>query len=191
MDAGHGGEDGGATGHNGVLEKDLNLTLSRELAALLRLAGYTVIETRTEDKLLYDAGTPKGHKKQGDLKNRLAIAQRVENCVLISIHLNTFPDPSCEGMQVWYSPNHADSKSLAEAIQSSTKQLLQPQNNRRVKMATSGIYILKNATVPAILVECGFLSSPADCQRLCDPVYQQKLALALFYGICEKVPAKS
>lgn len=191
LDAGHGGEDGGATGVNGVLEKDLNLKLTRDLASLLRLAGYTVIETRTTDTLLYDAGTKKGHKKQGDLKNRLAVAERFGQCVLISIHMNTFPDPSCEGMQVWYSLNRDDSRELAESIQASARQLLQPQNNRRVKAATSGIYLLKNASTPAVLVECGFLSSPADCRRLCDPAYQQKLTVTLFAGICEKVPAKS
>lgn len=191
LDAGHGGEDGGATGANGVLEKDLNLALTHDLAALLRLAGYTVVETRTEDKLLYDEGTKKGHKKQGDLENRLAVTQQYENCVLISIHMNTFPDQSCMGMQVWYSQNTATSKELAEAVQSCTKRLLQPENNRRIKAATSGIYLLRHAKVPAILVECGFLSTPADCKRLCDVTYRRQLILALFSAICEKVPLSS
>ena len=70
IDAGHGGEDGGATGQNGVPEKDLNLSVSMMLADLLRGAGYTVVQTRTEDRLLYDAGTKKGHKKQGTRRGR-------------------------------------------------------------------------------------------------------------------------
>jgi DNA-binding transcriptional LysR family regulator len=76
LDAGHGGEDGGATGVNGALEKDLNLSLTGSLAAILRLCGYTVIETRTEDRLLYTEGTKKGHKKQSDLENRVAFTEK-------------------------------------------------------------------------------------------------------------------
>ena len=187
LDAGHGGEDGGATGTNGVLEKDLNLQVTGDLATLLRLAGYEVVQTRTEDKLLYDAGTKKGHKKQGDLTNRLAVTRQYENCIFISIHMNTFPDQRCEGTQVWYSQNDPASLELASAIQNSVKELLQPHNHRKVKAATSGIYLLRHAEVPAVLIECGFLSTPADCERLCDPVYQKELTLALFAAICEKI----
>ena len=188
LDAGHGGEDGGATGTNGVLEKDLNLTLCHDLAAFLRLAGYTVVETRTEDRLLYPEGTKKGHKKQGDLTGRLRFTGQYENCVLISIHMNTFPDQSCEGVQVWYSQNHPTSEELARTVQNNVATLLQSNNHRRIKAATSGIYLLRHAKVPAILIECGFLSTPADCERLCDPDYRRSLMLALFAGICEKVP---
>ncbi len=191
LDAGHGGEDGGATGTNGVLEKDLNLSLTRMLADLLRAAGCTVIETRTEDKLLYAAGTQKGHKKQGDLSNRLKFTESYPNSVFISIHMNTFPTPDCKGAQVWYSPNNAASKEWASAVQASVKQYLQPENNRKIKAATSSIYILKHAQAPAILVECGFLSTPEDCERLCNEDYQRALALVLFTAICEKLQAQS
>ncbi|MBO5355278.1 MAG: N-acetylmuramoyl-L-alanine amidase [Clostridia bacterium] len=186
LDAGHGGEDGGATGTNGVLEKDLNLSMTRGLAALLRLAGYTVVETRTEDKLLYPAGTQKGHKKQGDLSNRLAFTEQYPNSLFVSIHMNTFPTPSCEGVQVWYSQNHEASKEFATAVQSEVTARLQPSNHRKIKAATSNIYILRHAKTPAILIECGFLSTPAECERLCDPLYRQELTLALFAAISEK-----
>jgi len=186
LDAGHGGEDGGATGTNGVLEKDLNLSMARGLASLLRLAGYTVIETRTEDKLLYSEGTQKGHKKQGDLTGRLAFTAQYPNSVLISIHMNTFPSQSCEGVQVWYSQNHEASKELAQTVQTKVTTLLQPSNHRKIKAATSNIYILRHAKTPAILIECGFLSTPSECERLCDPLYRQELTLALFAAISEK-----
>lgn len=186
LDAGHGGEDGGATGTNGVLEKDLNLSMTRGLAALLRLAGYTVVETRTEDKLLYSEGTQKGHKKQGDLTNRLAFTEQYPNGVFISIHMNTFPNQSCEGVQVWYSQNNEASKELATAVQTEVTTLLQPNNHRKIKAATSNIYILRYAKTPAILIECGFLSTPAECERLCDPQYRQELTLALFAAITQK-----
>lgn len=186
LDAGHGGEDGGATGTNGVVEKDLNLSMTRGLAALLRLAGYTVVETRTEDKLLYPVGTQKGHKKQGDLTGRLAFTKQYPNSLFISIHMNTFPTPSCEGIQVWYSQNHEASKELASAVQTEVKARLQPSNHRKIKAATSNIYILRHAKTPAILIECGFLSTPAECERLCDPLYRQELMLALFAAISQK-----
>lgn len=186
LDAGHGGEDGGAVGTNGVAEKDLNLSLTQGLAALLRLAGYTVVETRTEDKLLYSDGTKKGHKKQGDLSNRLAFAEQYPSSVFVSIHMNTFPDQACEGVQVWYSQNNTASKELAQAVQSKVRSLLQPSNNRKIKAATSSIYILRHIQVPAVLIECGFLSTPAECERLCDPLYRQQLTLVLFAAISEK-----
>ena len=186
LDAGHGGEDGGATGTNGVLEKDLNLSLTQGLAKLFRLAGYLVVETRTEDKLLYNDGTKKGHKKQGDLTNRLAFSDQYPNSVFVSVHMNTFPNQSCEGVQVWYSQNNGASKELAQAVQGKVSSLLQPNNHRKIKAATSGIYILRHIQVPAILIECGFLSTPSDCERLCDPAYRQKLILTLFAAISEK-----
>lgn len=191
LDAGHGGEDSGAVGKNGVLEKDLNLSLSKTLAAMLRLAGYTVIESRTEDRLLCDDNVPKGHRKQTDLSNRLALTQKHPGCVLISIHMNTFPGADCVGTQVWYSEGHADSKAWASAVQNAVKEQLQPQNLRRIKASTSGIYLLKKAECPAILIECGFLSTSVECERLCDPVYLGQLALVFFEAIAQKSPLPS
>ena len=187
IDAGHGGEDGGAVGTNGVLEKELNLSLSRKLATLLRTAGFDVVETRTEDKLLYAPGTKKGHKKQGDLSARLAFTERYPNSVLISIHMNTFPNESCRGVQVWYSQNNEASAALATAIQNGVRTHLQPDNNRKIKAATSSIYLLRHAQTPAVLVECGFLSTKSECEALCSDSYQQSLALVLFASISQNL----
>lgn len=191
LDAGHGGEDGGATGTNGVLEKDLNLLLTSALADLLRLSGYSVLESRTEDKLLYDEGTKKGHKKQSDLQNRLKLTEQYPESVFISIHMNTFPSPDCTGTQIWYSENDPESAEWAKAMQNKIQNTLQPENNRKIKAATSNIYILRHAATPAILIECGFISSPTECERLCDPVYQKKLVATLFSVIDEKMRAES
>ena len=191
LDAGHGGEDGGATGSNGVLEKELNLSLTRTLADLLRAAGYTVIETRTDDRLLYDEGTQKGHKKQGDLVNRLKFTQSYPDSIFISIHMNTFPTPDCKGTQIWYSQNNEESKEWANTVQNTVKQVLQPNNNRKIKAATSSIYLLRHAQTPAILIECGFLSTPTECERLCDETYQKALAVTLFTAISEKMQRQS
>ena len=191
LDAGHGGEDGGATGTNGVLEKDLNLAITHALADLLRMAGHTVIETRADDALLYDQSTTKGHKKRDDLKNRLAFTERYPDSVFISLHMNTFPNNTCRGTQVWYSPNNDASRELASAVQSGVVSTLQPKNNRQIKEATSSIYLLRHATCPSILIECGFLSTPDECERLCDESYQRQLVAVLFSVISQKMQEKS
>lgn len=183
IDAGHGGEDGGAVGVNGVSEKNLNLSLARTLADFLRGNGYTVIETRTEDKLLYSERDKNGHRKRGDLVNRLKYMEKYPDSVFISIHMNTYPTPNCEGTQVWYAPNSAESEALAGAIQSGVGSLLQPENKRKIKQANSMIYLLHHATVPAVLVECGFLSTPAECEKLSDETYRHELALAIYSSV--------
>ena len=191
LDAGHGGEDGGATGVNGVLEKELNLSITRTLADLLRAAGYAVVETRTEDRLLCAEDTPKGHRKAGDLQNRLKYTEEYPNSVFISLHMNTFPNDSCRGTQVWYSQNDESSLSIAQAVQNKIKAELQPSNHRKVKAATSSIYLLRHAKTPAILVECGFLSTPDECEALTSDTYRKVLALVIFSAICEKIPCES
>lgn len=183
IDAGHGGEDGGAVGVNGVLEKDLNLSLARTLAALLRGGGFTVVETRTEDKLLYSESDKNGHRKRGDLQNRQKYMEKYPESVFISIHMNTYPTPNCEGVQVWYAPGIAESEALAGAVQNGVAALLQPENKRKTKQANSMIYLLRHATVPAILVECGFLSTPAECEKLCEETYRHELALAIYASV--------
>ena len=191
LDAGHGGEDGGACGADGTLEKELNLSITQMLAALFRLAGYNVVETRTDDRLMYGADAQKGHKKQADLQNRLEIAGRYPNGILISIHMNSYPGADCRGLQVWYSHRNDAAAAYAQAVQSGVKALLQPDNNRKIKASTSGIYLLKNAPVPAILIECGFLSTQDECEKLRDKNYQLKLATAIFASLSQKIEENS
>ncbi len=183
IDAGHGGEDGGASSASGVVEKDVNLAVALALRDLLEANGIPTVMTRTQDILLYDrAANYKGHKKSLDLAARRVIADSVENCILVSIHMNAYPDPQYSGLQVWYSPAHPDSQALAEGVQTAARQLM-PSNNRRIKAAGSSIYLLHHATYPAILVECGFLSNPAEAERLADPVYRQAVAFVIFSAV--------
>lgn len=183
LDAGHGGEDGGAVGVNGVLEKDLNLAYTDTLADLLSLVGLSVVKTRTTDQML--CGEVRSHKKRADLQNRLAIANSTPAAVLVSLHMNTYPLPDCEGLQVWYSRNTEDSRLLADRIQANTQRLFQPENKRQSKPAGANIYLLRHAAVPAILVECGFLSSPAECEKLCSDSYRLDLCVLLFLSLAE------
>ena len=184
IDAGHGGEDGGAVGVTGLLEKDLNLDLAKRLAALLEAHGYRVIMTRTEDVLLYDRNTDyQGHKKALDLAARQAVGDANPEAIFVSLHANTFSEAIYHGLQVWYSPNHPDAAVLAECIRAGVTKTLQPENHRQSKSAGSNIYLLYHLQMPAVLVECGFLSNPAECRMLEDDTYRDALAHALCDGI--------
>lgn len=184
LDAGHGGEDGGAVSDSGIFEKDLNLAIAKKLATLLELNGVDVIMTRTEDVLLYDRTIDyHGRKKVLDLAARRKIAEEAEDCMFVSIHMNAYPLPQYSGLQVWYSPNHETSYTLAQEIQNRIQANLQPQNNRKIKSATTSIYLLHHLQCPAVLVECGFLSNPEEAQKLADETYQNELAFFLFTAI--------
>jgi N-acetylmuramoyl-L-alanine amidase len=188
IDAGHGGEDGGASGSNGVLEKDLNLEMAFILRDMLTSNGVPVIMTRTEDILLYDRSIDyHGRKKQLDLKARLQISNDNPGAIFVSIHMNSFPLKQYSGLQVYYPEGSEDSKALADIIQNTVTALLQPDNPRKPKSAGSNIYVLHNNQNTAVMVECGFLSNDAECQRLSNPEYRQQLSLALFCAIMEYV----
>ena len=188
LDAGHGGEDGGATSSDGLLEKDLNLALTLTMRDILTANGVNVILTRETDTLLYDRNVDfQGQKKRLDMAARLKIANETPNAVFVSIHMNTYPHPSCQGVQVWYSENNEDSFELAKTIQSTTQELLQNENDRTVKRSGSSIYLLRKLECPAVLVECGFLSSPEEAALLADESYRQQLALVLCLGILRSI----
>ena len=184
VDAGHGGEDVGAIGVCGIYEKDLNMQISEKLGEYLNAAGFRVIYTRTEDRLLYtDEQNIKGMRKINDLKNRMAIANAYTNAIFISIHMNFYGHPSCSGLQVYHSGD-SDSKSLADAIQNSVKNTLQPTNKRTIKEGND-IYVLENCNLPAILIECGFISNPEECKKLSEKEYQKELCFSILCGIIE------
>lgn len=184
LDAGHGGEDGGAVGVTGLVEKELNLDLAMRLCALLEAQGVRVIMTRTEDVLLYDRGVDfEGRKKALDLAARQAIGDAHPEALFVSLHANTFSQSVYHGLQIWYSPNHEKSALLAECLRGEVVSMLQPDNHRQSKAAGSNIYLLYHLQQPAVLVECGFLSNPAECRALEDAAYRQQLALALCRGI--------
>ncbi len=184
LDAGHGGEDGGASSASGALEKEINLAITMSLRDLLVASGTHVILTRSEDTLLYDKTVDyHGRKKALDLAARRKIAEETPNAIFISIHMNAFPQTKYRGLQVWYSKNNPASLFLAESIQQLASEQLQPDNTRRIKAATSSIYLLHHLTCPSILVECGFLSNTEEAVLLTTEEYQEKLAFLLFLAI--------
>ncbi len=148
--------------------------------------GYEVIMTRSDDSSTEsNNGERISSRKKSDLKNRLELMKSYPDAVFVSIHLNKFTTSAASGSQVFYSGNNDESKLLGEKIQSSVVEMLQPENNRVNKQATSSTYILYNATVPAVLVECGFLSNRAELELLKDDRYQNKMAFCIFCGINE------
>lgn len=177
LDAGHGGEDGGAVGNGSTYEKDLNLAITLKIGELLEDNGINVVYTRTEDILLYDRNVDYTNRKKAlDLAARVKIAEETPNSIFISIHMNSFPKTQYKGLQVYYSKNHPKSKELALAIQSGVKSDLQPDNTRKITEATSRIFLLDRIERPAVLIECGFLSNYEECRLLSTEIYQNQLA---------------
>lgn len=189
LDAGHGGEDAGAIAFDGTLEKNLNLEIATLICGLLELNGNDVKMTRTTDTLLYDYYDDledyTGQKKVYDLKNRLKIAQESENSIYVGIHMNKFSQAKYSGLQVYYSKNNDDSYGIASKLKSNTRLYLQKDNKREIKGADSSIFILNKIEVPAILIECGFLSNENELNNLKNSDYQAKLALTIFSSLIE------
>lgn len=187
IDAGHGGEDGGAVGVDGVLEKDLNLSLATMLGQMLIEAGVRVVYTRTEDKLLYtEEQNIRGQRKVWDLKNRLLIAEKEENPIFVSIHMNKYPSAGVSGLQTYFG-GEEKSRMLALALQSKVQADFPTMKRRTPKAAGDSIYLLAHASCPAVLVECGFLSNPEECEKLSQKDYQRQLSFSLFCAMMEYI----
>ena len=191
LDPGHGGEDGGGVAADGTLEKELNLSVSKKIYDILTLSGVSCSMTRDSDMMLYDAYGDledyTGVKKTYDLKNRVQLATESECELFVSIHMNKFADSAYRGLQVYYSNNDSNSITAALRVQSAVKEILQDENDREVKRAGSNIYILHRAKVPAVLVECGFISNEEELYNLKNDEYQKALALCISAGIIESL----
>lgn len=184
LDAGHGGEDGGAVGVNGVEEKTINLAVALLLQEKLMKEGYPVVMIRETDTAVGDTSlSTLAERKRSDIQYRAQVVNGTENCILVSIHQNFFEQSQYNGAQMFYSPNNAKSADLAECIRRAVVSEVQPENKRENKQAENGIYILSHVNVPAVIVECGFISNPEEVELLCDASYQQKIASAVANGI--------
>jgi len=189
IDAGHGGEDGGAISESGVYEKDLNLLVADTTAHYCLMFGVPYKMTREDDRMLYDKyedlSDYTGKKKALDLKNRLKYAKESGASLLLSVHMNKFTSENVTGLQVYYSPSASDGESLASSIHSYVAAHIQPDNDRAAKRADSSIYLLNRAEMPALLVEYGFLSNPMECRMLCDTSYRASLSASVFIPVLE------
>lgn len=184
IDAGHGGEDGGAVANN-VVEKNINLSISNKLRDIFISSGFNVKMIRSSDKMINDSGDTLRERKVSDMKNRLKLFNESENNIVISIHQNKFTQEEYKGSQVFYSTNNKESEKLALSIKTSVKTLIQPDNEREIKPADRNIYLLYNSKTPSVIVECGFISNLEEARLLKDSAYQNKIAFAIYSGFLD------
>ena len=177
IDAGHGGEDGGATSCTGKLESSFNLEISLRLNDLLHLLGYDTAMIRREDVSIYTKGETIAQKKVSDLKERVRIVNETENALLISIHQNTYPESRYSGAQVFYSETDG-SQQLAKELQSAFVTTINAGSNRKSKKS-EGIYLMEHISSTGVLIECGFLSNPEEEAKLRSEEYQKKICCVI------------
>lgn len=180
LDAGHGGIDGGVSGKTtGICERDLNLAVVKKLENYLKDAGLTVILTRNSDAGLY--GVASSTLKRRDMEKRKEIIKKAEPTLVVSVHMNFYPNSSRRGGQVFYRGDSEKSRLLAHSVQNGLNSLY---NDVKDYVPLTGDYYILNCTdYPAVIAECGFLSNPTDESLLADENFQGELAYSLFYGI--------
>lgn len=183
IDAGHGFPDGGAVGMNGSIESTLNLKIALLTQKSLEKKGYTVVMTRDSEDCLSDEGKTLAVRKRSDMYKRLDIINSSAADMFVSIHMNKYTDSRYRGAQVLYSGNFQQSQLLAESIQNALCTLKENISKRAVLRAPESIFLLKNAAMPAVIVECGFLSNFEEERLLNTGKYQKAVSGAIVKGI--------
>lgn len=185
IDPGHGGFDPGAVASDGTAESGINLAVGLQMEEMARLLGVETDMTRREDvSTESDASAAVRQRKNSDLKNRVEQINGISGGVLVSLHQNSLPQvPAVHGAQVFYSEVEG-SRELAETVQAALNIVINDRN-KEVKAAGGGVYLLKNAKIPAILVECGFLSNGDETALLNTQAHQNRLALTILASVLE------
>lgn len=183
IDPGHGGIDQGASGDLDKAEAPINLDISTKLMKFLEGGGFEVEMTRYDDHGLYDDNAPTIRaKKNEDLNNRVKVINDSNADLVISVHLNAFPQKQYSGAHVFYKKNCESSKIAAEILQDNLKEILDKSNNR-VPQAKKDMKIIDNSNKPIILIECGFLSNNEEERKLITDEYQEKVAWSIYTGL--------
>ncbi|MEM1483553.1 N-acetylmuramoyl-L-alanine amidase [Oscillospiraceae bacterium PP1C4] len=186
IDAGHGGIDGGAVGVDGIVEKNVNLSIALKLYDLFTINGFNAVLTRDKDISLHDESAKTVRKqKSSDLHNRFETAKSYPNSILLSIHQNKFGRSKSTGAQIFYGPKNPESAVFGEIMQRRFIEMLQPNNTRQYKPCGSNVFLIYNAPMPALLVECGFLSNSDEAHKLVTGEYQHRVAFTIFAGTVE------
>ena len=179
LDAGHGSSDSGKVGINGVLEKDINLSISKKIKKYLEEKGIRVVMTRDKDESLAEGEN--GNRKVQDMKARVKRINDTKPDLAVSIHQNSYHEESIHGAQVFYY-EHSESGEKDARILQEALLAVDPDNTRQVKANTT-YYLLKRTEVPILIVECGFLSNQEEAEKLASEDYQKELAKAIANGI--------
>ncbi len=168
IDPGHGGPDPGAVGIAGIQEKEIVMDISNQIAGILQQQGITAILTRTGD---YDF----------DLAPRVQIAESNRASVFVSIHANaiTMSRPDVNGLETYYFDSGLE---LARTIHNS---VLQGANIRDRGVRSARFYVLRNTSMPSVLVETGFVTGEEDARNLADPNHRRQMAEAIARGILQ------
>lgn len=179
LDAGHGSSDSGKVGINGVLEKDINLSISKKTKKYLEKKGICVVMTRDKDESLAEGEN--GNRKVQDMKARVKRINDTKPDLAVSIHQNSYHEESIHGAQVFYY-EHSESGEKDARILQEALLAVDPDNTRQVKANTT-YYLLKRTEVPILIVECGFLSNQEEAEKLASEDYQKEIAKAIANGI--------
>lgn len=179
IDAGHGGEDGGAVASDGTLEADINLDIALRTEMIAEFCGVATRMTRTSADIDYpeDADTL-SKMKVADQHSRVDTINSIPGGVLLSIHQNFYPAHAPYGPQVFFGKAY-DSEAFAVCVQNNLTTLLSPENRRIAAPISDDIFLMKKASCPAVLVECGFLSNPNECSKLESENYRMQLSVVL------------
>lgn len=191
IDPGHGGPDSGAVGPSGLKEKDVNLAVTKRLAEYLSPVAEVKL-TRTDDRRL-------GADENADLQARVAIAEQFRADIFISIHCNSGAS-TANGMEAFTTPGQGSADPIAEEIirawekefpgMKVRKDLTDGDSDKEAKF-----YVIRNTTMPAVLVELAFISNPAEEKLLRDPTWQDRAARAIAQGIAnytgKKLPTQA
>lgn len=181
VDPGHGGYDGGARARDsGQWEKELNLAVALEVEKALTAQGAAVTMTRREDTELSDASPVGVTKKRQDMERRVALGESIGADLVLSIHMNEYRDRRQSGPQVFYRAGCDGGRLLAGCMQQALIDGLSPEKKRT---ALAGDYFILRLPVPSVLIECGFISNPAEEKLLRDPAYQARLGQAVAQGV--------
>ena len=181
IDAGHGGVDGGSVGATtGVAESKLNLEYAYNLAKQLNKMGITCVLTRTDENGLYDSNAKS--LKKSDMLKRKEIIEKANPSLVISLHMDSFALSSTSGSQAYYKKGSESGKVLAQSIQ---KQLSCNFDNAKKTEKVGDYYIVNCTNLPAVLVECGFLSNQTEEVLLQDKNYQDKICYSIMCGILD------
>ena len=171
IDPGHGGRDPGAIGINGLRETNVVLPISLDVSRILQRQGVTVYLTRTDEREI-------------DLAPRVSLAERVRADVFVSIHANaiSMSRPDVNGLETYYAPGSSAGKRLAQTIHSS---VLGGVNIGSRGVRSARFYVIRRTSMPAALVETGFVTGAIDNPKLANPAFRRQMAEAIARGILQ------
>ncbi|WP_237746736.1 MULTISPECIES: N-acetylmuramoyl-L-alanine amidase [Planktothrix] len=167
IDPGHGGSDAGAVGVGGLQEKDVVFSISQQVAQILQQNGVQAVMTRLDDRTV-------------ELEPRVDMANRINATLFVSIHANAATNAAASGIETYY---YSSGARLAQYVQNSIMASFSQLPNRGIK--TARFYVLRNSSMPSILVETGFVTNNYDSYMLGDPAQRSRMAQAIAQGILQ------